>query len=192
MSKPEYNSNQSRDERSDAATQRIKEKVAVLEVWKQNGVPDDYGWTPSDRPDERLGCPYNLDQFHRWEDEDLQEKVLIDDKELTVMGVYKFSAVTLNKPKHSALKDRAITLMDRIRNRPTPKKENVRLRYEINELQSINQRLVNENIELRSEIMALEEDLETVTTERRLISEQLQDANRKLRKISPLHVGPVK
>lgn len=160
----EYEIHQSADDRKEAATQRIKEKIAVLELWESDGVPDGYEWSERNNPDKQHDCPTNVSQFAKWNDNSLKVKVRIDGKEHAVNGVFHFSVVALDKPERSALKKRAKELLDSIKKRPAPKKEVSRLKAELRAAEVFTKNLVNENARLRHEVATMEENMSYVQT----------------------------
>ena len=159
-----HQSNQHRDERKQAAQQRIKEKVAILAKWESEGITTE---------DPNFFVPTSKAAFCRWEDEKLEEVVLIDEKETTVCGVFSFTDATLDKGYNSAHKERAVDLIDKLKNRRTKKGQNSEIKklkakvkeYEIS-LQNINNELVEsraENKELNALLSAKKLEVERLT-----------------------------
>lgn len=178
----EYEVHQSAEGRKEAASQRIKEKIAVLEVWERDGVPEGYEWGERDNPDKKHGCPTNISEFTKWNDSSLEVEVRIDGKKHAVKGVYHFSAVALDKPGRSGLKERAKELLASIKKRSAPKKELGKLKSDLRVLEVLTQKLVNENARLRSEIMSMEEDLDEVSGSNRNLMQRVAELERELEK----------
>lgn len=176
----EYEVHQSADDRKDAATQRIKEKIAVLELWEGDGIPEGYEWSEPDKPKKKHGCPTNLSEFNKWNDSSLEAEVRIDGKKHSVKGVFHHSAPALDKPDRSGLKERAKELLASIKNRPTPKKELGKLKSELRTAEVFIQKLVNENAKLRSDIMNIEEDMDTVSSYNRNLRDRIAELEREL------------
>lgn len=176
----EYEVRQSADDRKDAATKRIKEKIAVLELWERDGVPEKYEWSERDKPEKKHGCPTNLSEFNKWNDSSLEAEVRIDGINQAVKGVYHHSAPALDKDGRSDLKERAKELLASIKNRPTPKKELGKLKTDLRAAEAFTQKLVNENAELRNKIMADEEDMNMVRGNNRNLIERVAELEREL------------
>jgi uncharacterized coiled-coil protein SlyX len=168
-----YNPRDEKTAREKKADLRIKVKVAVLEVWRKEGVP------------EGCECPYNQSMFQQWEDDGLDVKIVLDGEKRTVNKVFKVTAVTVDKPNNSGLKARAIALMDAIRNRPTPKKENAKLKAERAEQEAVIQELTNQTAELRYEIAALKKDLKAKDTELQTLIGRNNKLQAELNKVLP-------
>ena len=183
MTQSQYEIHQDRDARRDAATLRIKEKIAVLEVWFADGVPEGYEWHEQGDTDKTYGCPINLNQLQKWSDAGLKVEVRLDGKKHTVAGVHAFSAVTLDKPERSGLKKRAVELLGNIKKRPSGKKELAKLRAEKQTLETFTQELVNANAQLRHEIMALQEDFELQNAHNRNLITRIKELEDDLDKV---------
>lgn len=183
----EYEVHQSADDRKDAATQRIKEKIAVLELWEGNGVPEGYEWSERDKPKKKHGCPTNISEFNKWNDSGLEAEVRIDGKKHAVKGVHHHSAPALDKEVRSDLKKRAKELLASIKNRPTPKKELGKLKSDLRAAEAFTQKLVNENAELRNKIMSFQEDMSLVKGNNRNLIDRVAELERELARVKKTH-----
>jgi len=189
----EYKAHQSAEDRKEAATQRIKEKIAVLELWERDGAPNGYEWIERDNPKKKHSCPINVSEFTKWNDVNLVVEVRIDGKKHDVNGVYHFSAVTLDKKERSALKERALELIASIKKRPAPKKELAKLRAELKVEKVFTRKLVNENAKLRNEIANHNEDLTEVLDRNKNLMDRVAELERELERAKKTHgLHPVK
>lgn len=189
----EYEAHRSAGDRKEAATLRIKEKIAVLEVWQRDGVPEEYEWSEGDKPEKKHGCPTNLSQFTKWNDSSLEVEASMDGKKHFVKGVYHLSSVALDKPERSGLKERAKELLASIKKRPTPKKELGKLKSDLRALEVFTQKLVNENTGLRSKIMNAKEDLDEVSGRNRNLMDRVAELERELERANKTRgLHPVK
>lgn len=135
--------------RKEKATLRIKIKVAVLERWVQDGG------VPTGK-----SCPSNITKFNKWEDEKLEMEVMLDGVTVVISGVFPVSTVSTDKREHSALKERALILINELKNISSPKwlkKEIRKLEAEKKEALTALQRITNEFTEMRYKIVVLEE-----------------------------------
>jgi len=184
----QYEPRQDRESRKDAATLRIKEKVAVLEIWHREGVPEGYEWHDEGNPDKKYGCPTNLTEFQKWSDPALKVEVRLDGEKQTVLGVYKVRAPAMDKPERSGLKKRALELLVAIKKKPSDKKELTRLKADNKALDALTQQAANSIAQLRGTIMELQNELDLVNITNKNLSERvrkLEDDARTLRPFGP-------
>ena len=167
MSAAGYDHRESSDIRESKAKLRLQEKVALLEKWSIEGVPEGYE-----------SCPSKIGEFNDWQDEDLSEVVVIDGGEHTLKGVYRLSTPTTNKYKDT-LKADAIKYMRKIADAPKPKGEVKRLTAEVAILTDTRTKLGNEIVELRYEINELYDEL----SDARRKQYSLEARNKELRKL---------
>jgi hypothetical protein len=187
-----YEARQDREARKDAATLRIKEKIAVLELWHMDGIPEGYEWHEVGKPGKKYGCPTNLAEMQKWSDPDLKVEVRLDGKKHDVTGVYKVGAPAMDKPERSGLKTHAKELLDAIKHRPSDKKELTRLKAEKRALEALTQQLVNETAQQQDIIMALRSDLELADATNRSLMDRVAKLEDEVRKVRPLGPRPVK
>ncbi|WP_143424215.1 hypothetical protein [Geoanaerobacter pelophilus] len=188
----QYDARQGREARKDAATLRIKEKVAVLEEWHKEGVPENYEWYEEGKPDKKYGCPKSLAEFQKWSDQDLKVEVRLDGEKQTVEGVYKVGAPAMDKPERSGLKKHALELLEAIKKKPSDKKELTRLKADKQALDALTQQLVNETAQLRYKIIELQSglDLAKVTNKNLLVMVAMLEAEvRTVRPFEPRLTG---
>ncbi len=183
-----YVVHEDKDTREAKTTLRIKEKIAVLEKWFEDGVPEGYQWQEAENPDKKFGVPTNFSEFHKWNDPELRLTVKVDGKKYNVEGVYPYAGSSLYKPDRKTIKKRATDLLRDIKKRPTPKKEMGKVKAEKKALEALTQQLVNENVELNALIDQLREYLETAKDEISLLKNRVKDQEVELRKIKP--IGP--
>jgi len=183
-----YDARQDREARKDAATLRIKEKVAVLEVWHREGVPRDYEWHEEGKPDKEYGCPTNLTEFQKWSDSDLKVEARLDGENHTVTGVYKVGAPAMDKPERSGIKKHALELLEAIKHRPSDKKELTRLKAEKHALHAFTQQLTNETAQLRYKIMELQSNLDLANVTNKNLMERVTKLEDDVRTVRPF--GP--
>ena len=187
----QYDARQDRDARKDAATLRIKEKIAILELWHADGVPEGYEWRDRDKPEKKYSYPTNLSEFLRWSDDELKADVKLDGKKHVVNGVYKVGAPSLDKAERSALKKRAKELVDAIKHRPSDKKDLTRVKAENEALVVLTQGLTNEITVMQTRIMEFEENFKRVTAENNNLRQRIVDLEQKLTKVLPLRLRSV-
>lgn len=132
-----YKAKQSREERKQAAKNRIKEKVVILAKWESEGMSSN-----------DLKFPIKSKAaFCKWEDPELEETVLIDGKQQIVHGVFCFTEATLDKDYNSSLKERVVELIGKLNARRTRRGQNaeiMRLKAEIKEYKIAIQNITDE------------------------------------------------
>lgn len=182
MIQSQYDAHQDGESRRLAADLRIKEKIAVLEKWKEDGVPENYQWHMKNK---EFGCPINLSEFQQWNDPELKIEVCLDGKKYSVQGVFSFSAMTLDKPSRFDLKESVETLLRNMKNRPAPKKKLVKLKAEKKSLESFTQQLLNENVKLNNKIEELNQYLEEAKSVTLSLENRVKKQDEELKKIRP-------
>ena len=190
MIQSEYEARQSVEDRKAAATLRMKEKVAVLQSWLLDGVPEGYEWSPKPnpdgkQPDKKYGCPANLVQFREWYDPELKVEVQLEGRKHTVEGVFPVSAATVDKDYNADIKAQVVKLIPELKNLKTPKKVLAKLKTEKKMFMEVNQNLVNENAKLRHEILTLEEDLEELMNQNVALRDRVRELDKKLVNLVP-------
>lgn len=181
----QYDARQDRGTRKDAATLRIKEKVAVLEAWHRDGVPECYEWHEEGKPDKTYRCPKNLAEFQKWSDQDLKVEVRIDGEKKTVEGVYKVGAPAMDKPERSGLKKHALELLEAFKKKPSDKKELTRLKADKQALDALTQQLVNETAQLRYKMIELESSLDIARVTNKNLMERVAMLEAEVRTVRP-------
>ena len=139
MTDSSYNSRDNAKTRKEKACSRLQEKVAILEKWSTEGVPEGY-----------VSHPKNIGAFNEWQDEELTEEVHIEGMERSVKGVFNLSTMTTNK--YPELKERAIAAMKKIASAPKLKDEIAKIMAENSILKKTRTELGNQIVELRIEI----------------------------------------
>ncbi|BCG48846.1 hypothetical protein GEOBRER4_n3741 [Citrifermentans bremense] len=192
MSHSQYQAGLSRDARHEAATQRIKEKIAILEKWCADGVPECYELSGVSDSSHKH-CPKSLTDFQKWLDEDLELEVRLDGGLHVIHGVYPVSAVAMDRPERSSLKGRARELLASIKNKPSAKQELTKLKVEKRAQEVLIQRLVNENAQLRSEIMNISENVQILGNMNKNLIRRVADLEKQLDRVRTVQgLRPVK